>query len=112
MCHTDRQTDICISWACFGAKNYHLVGGGLAGVGVTLRIWVVVDILGVVVNIVAVVVVVSVAGDQVDDVEHWEEESEDTESADVPISWKYIYNKLSIEHKIICAINLGKASKK
>ena len=42
--------------------HHHLVSGGLSRVGVALCVRVVIDVLGVVINVVAVVVVVGIAG--------------------------------------------------
>ena len=64
---------------------HHLVGRGLAGVGVALGVGIVIDILGIVIDVIAVVVVVGITGNQVDDVEHREEKSNNTEGADIPI---------------------------
>ena len=65
--------------------HHHLVGRGLTGVGVALGIGIIVDILGIVIDVVAVVIVVGITGNQVDDVEHREEKSNNTEGADIPI---------------------------
>ena len=65
--------------------HHHLVCRGLAGVGIAFRVWIVVDILGVVIDVVSIVVFVGIAGYQVDDVEHRYEKSNNTEGADIHI---------------------------
>jgi hypothetical protein len=59
----------------------HLIGRSLASIGVALGVGVEVLTVRVVVDVVAVVVVVCVAHQQVHDVEHREEESDDAEGA-------------------------------
>ena len=69
--------------AAYTLHNHHahLVGRGLAGIGVALRVGVEVLIVGVVVDVVAVVVVVGVAHEEVDNVEDGEEEGDQAERA-------------------------------
>ena len=87
-----------------GRNHHHLICRGLPSISVALRVWVVVDVLWVVINIVAVVVIVGIGHHQVHDVKYWQHQSYNAEGANVVVAWNI--HTIRVKCAVLCCSSL------